>query len=65
MEIFNKVMSFLMSPEGVALIVALFAASEYLASTEKYKANSVLQAVKNGLGWLKDRVSPKQIPPQA
>ncbi len=44
---------------GAIVMGALLAMSEALALIPSVKANSIFQAVVNGLVWIKDKLSPK------
>lgn len=58
----SQIWNSLHSPVGVSIIGGLLLISEGLAMTEKFKSNSILQAIHNGLKFLKDKISPKQTP---
>lgn len=47
------------SNQGMVIMGALLSLSEALALIPGVKANSIFQAVVNGLSWLKDKLAPK------
>jgi hypothetical protein len=59
MEFITNVIAWCSSPVGAAVFIALFAVSEALAMIPSVAANSVFQAVKNAIVWLKNKFSPK------
>lgn len=66
MDVINKLVSFMTGPWGVLILSVLLLISESLAEMPQFKSNSVIQAIKNGLKFLKDKLAPKaeQAPPQ-
>lgn len=55
MAFIQAVIAFLSSPAGALLFAALFALSEFLASFPGIAANSIFQAIKNGIIALKNK----------
>ena len=45
---------------ALMIVSVLFLVSEYLASTEKFKANSIVQAITNFLKSAVDALTPKK-----
>jgi hypothetical protein len=62
MEFLSKAWAFIMSPEGMQMLAviaaALFAVSEGLALIPSVKANSVFQAIQNGIKWVMNKLKP-------
>lgn len=60
MEFLQKAAEWLMGPSGVLLFAALWGISEFLAVFPKVQSNSVFQAIKNGLAWIRAKLAAKQ-----
>ena len=59
MEFLMKVWEWMSIGNGLIIVVAILAVSECLALIPVVKANSVYQAIYNGLGWLKEKFTKK------
>lgn len=55
----DKIFEFLHGDKITLILGCLFAVSEGLAQIPSLKSNSVLQAISNGLKWVKDKLAPK------
>lgn len=54
----QKLLDFLQGNQVAVILGCLWAMSEGLAQIPSVEANSVFQAIHNGLKWLKDKLSP-------